>query len=143
MKRLFLLAALWLAGCSPPVDRSPIMEPTAYSSATVTEEVTATPTLEETVEITQEATVSPNFHLPSRAEEVGWLAHHRGGVESLAFSSDGRILAVGFGSGDVVLWDMATGTELQVLPHPDAAGGGVADLDFNADSTLLAVTEAY
>ncbi len=143
MKRLILLAALWLAGCSPQVDRSPSMEPTAFSLATVTEELTATATLEKTTEPTQEATVSPDFHLPGDADGVEWLAHHRGRVESLAFSPDGCILAVGFGSGDVVLRDMATGTELHVLPHPDATGGGVADLDFNPDSTLLAVTEAY
>ncbi len=30
-----------------------------------------------------------------------------------------------------------------MLPHPESEGGGVADLAYNADGSLLAVTEAY
>lgn len=104
--------------------------------------ITTTPTREEATEPTPAATLSPTFHLPDDAEDVGWLTHNRGKVESLAFSPDGRILATGHNNGDVVLWEMATGEELQLLPHPQHQGSG-HDLAFNPDGSLLAVAEAF
>jgi WD40 repeat protein/uncharacterized caspase-like protein len=45
---------------------------------------------------------------------------HTGGVSSMAFGSDGRILASGssdkFGNGEIKLWDVGTGKELRTLP---------------------------
>jgi WD40 repeat protein len=38
------------------------------------------------------------------------------GIWTLAISPDGRVVAAGYGSGDVVLWDAATGRRLRVLP---------------------------
>lgn len=104
--------------------------------------MTATPTLEAPIETTQEVALSAPFHLPDGTEAFGWLAHKRGKVESLAFSPDGRILATGHNNGDVVLWEMGTGEQLQLLPHPQSEGGGLVDLAFNSDGALLAVVEA-
>lgn len=61
-------------------------------------------------------------------------------VNALAFSPDGKTLATGSGdpsrSGEIMLWDVATGKLVRTLskPHKDA----VLALDFSADGKLLA-----
>src|SRR5262245_56574107 len=56
-------------------------------------------------------------------------------VTSLAFSPDGRTLAVGHARGSLMLWDPATGEERQALHgHPDT----VWSLAFRPDGKVLA-----
>lgn len=58
----------------------------------------------------------------------------RGGIWSLAFSSDGR-LAASFSNGTVSLWDVNTGTEYEVLKGHQ---GGVLALAFSPDNRFVA-----
>ena len=97
-------------------------------------------TLPEATEIMPTTPLSAALHLADDTTEYGWLTHNHGKVESLVFSPDGRTLATGHNSGDVVLWDMATGEVLHVFPYPQSQGSGL-DLAFNADGSLLAVAE--
>ena len=69
-----------------------------------------------------------------------------GNVPAVAFSRDGRMLAVGAGDNTVRVWDVATGRELQTF---SAAGNslfsaaGVAHLAFSADGrALVSVSDA-
>lgn len=57
------------------------------------------------------------------------------GVRSVAFSSDGRILASGGEDGDVRIWNPATGAELHILRGHD---GRVTSLTFSSDNKQLA-----
>ncbi|MCZ7671799.1 MAG: hypothetical protein M5U34_34055 [Chloroflexi bacterium] len=98
------------------------------------------PTRPEATEIMPTTPLFAALHLADDTKEYGWLTHNHGKVESLVFSPDGRILATGHNSGDVVLWDMATGEQLHLFPHPQAQGSGL-DLAFNSDGSLLAVAE--
>ncbi|MFN2297261.1 MAG: WD40 repeat domain-containing protein [Anaerolineales bacterium] len=72
-------------------------------------------------------------------DPVRTLQGHPDWISSLAFSPDGKILAVG--SGDVVaLWDVETGQRSQDLI---GASGMVAQLSFSADGgSLMAATAA-
>jgi WD40 repeat protein len=56
---------------------------------------------------------------------------------ALAFSPDGQTLAVGDGSGNVVLWSFPGGTTLAQFP---AVTGAVQQLGFSPDGTRIAVT---
>ncbi len=58
-------------------------------------------------------------------------------VDSLAFTSGGDLLAVGHHSGSVRFWDYSAGTLLALI---HAARGGVTDLAFSPDSTMLATS---
>ena len=51
----------------------------------------------------------------SSHQEMDLLAVHPTGVRSVAFSSDGRMLASGSSDGAVRLWDAKTGKQLQSL----------------------------
>lgn len=63
--------------------------------------------------------------------------HTSGGVSGLAFSPDGRLLAVGTASGTVYLWDMATGKLAATLLNPDSER--VSSIAFSPDGKVLAV----
>ncbi len=126
---LVCLLTLFAVGCSG-------------EAVSIENAMTTMPALEAATETPPQVTLSPDFHLPRDADEVGWLTHGRGAVESLAFSPDGRILATGHNNGDIILWEMSTGKELQLLTHPQSQSGGL-DLAFNADGSLLAVAEAF
>src|SRR5262249_60191754 len=58
-----------------------------------------------------------------------------GGVNSLAFSPDGKVLASGGWDDTVRLWDVATGKELRKIDAHKAMVGRVV---FSADGKVLA-----
>jgi WD40 repeat protein len=58
----------------------------------------------------------------------------------LAFSADGKWLAVGNKDGLIRLWNAATGKE---ITEPDAHQGLVRSLDFSPDGSLLASTSGH
>ena len=60
-------------------------------------------------------------------------------LNCIAFSPDGRTLAVGLGAGGIELWNMTTGEHAQFLSGPDGRYiWGVLDLAFSPDGKLLA-----
>jgi WD40 repeat protein len=61
-------------------------------------------------------------------------------VTALAFSRDGRTLAVGYGSGTLRLWDTATH---QLLGGLDTPGDTIGSLAFSADGTSLYAGSAH
>ena len=64
------------------------------------------------------------------------LAVTEGGVNSVAFSPDGKTLAAGYGGG-VVLWDMAARKRLQEKPLA-VTEGDVNSVAFSPDGKTLA-----
>ena len=73
-------------------------------------------------------------------EALSLLTGHKNAVEHVAFSQDNKMLATGSPDKTVRLWDVATGTELAVLPHHYR----VYDLAFSpdgTDGTTLAVSD--
>ncbi len=63
---------------------------------------------------------------------------HPGGVEALAVSPDGKILAAAYSTNEVVFWDIATGKPSDPLPlEKRDIVGVVRSLAFSPDGTLL------
>jgi len=59
---------------------------------------------------------------------------------AVAFSPDGKVLATGYGGGQVRLWDIATGKQIGA-PLPSAMNGDSADMvSFSPDGRTLAVS---
>jgi RNA polymerase sigma factor (sigma-70 family) len=66
---------------------------------------------------------------------------HDGEATALAFAPDGATLA-SVCSGEVILWDSATGRERRRLPIQVTGGGlGTGPLDFSPDGRILAVAD--
>ena len=82
--------------------------------------------------------VAQSLHLwdPNSGEEI-MLAEDVEVLE-LAFSPDGRLLAVG-SENTIRLWDLETGEELAPFLIPDLGFVGAADLEFTADGSRLLV----
>jgi WD40 repeat protein len=64
------------------------------------------------------------------------LAHRQGRVSTVAFSSDGRLLATGGSDQMVRVWDVSTGREIARMKHESA----VHALTFSPDGQWLATT---
>jgi WD40 repeat protein len=63
-----------------------------------------------------------------------------GSTTAVAFSPDGKILAAGYGGGQVRLWNVATGQQIGA-PLPSAMNGDPADMvSFSPDGRILAVS---
>jgi WD40 repeat protein len=75
-----------------------------------------------------------------RGKEVEPLAGHRGPVNAVAFSPDGKTLATGGADGTVRLWSLADGKERLTLnggKRVVRAGLGVAALAYSPDGKVL------
>jgi len=63
-------------------------------------------------------------------EVAGW-------THSLAFSPDGKLLAVGYSEGSILIWDVATTQAVLVIPSNLSPGGNITSLAFSSDGTTL------
>jgi uncharacterized protein with WD repeat len=83
----------------------------------------------------------PNGYIwnpPPEAEKYGLIAvlgNQSNPKYSVAFSPDGRILAAGCENGKIILWDAASGREIQTL---QGHSSGVQSVAFSPDSHTLA-----
>jgi WD40 repeat protein len=68
-------------------------------------------------------------------KKITQLRGHKGPIEVLAFSHDGRTLATGGVDRSIRLWDISTGIE---QAHFDGHRGRITSLAFSEDDTLLA-----
>jgi len=111
--------------------------PTPDTRATAAAYLTATATLW-TLTPTFTPSPVPTLH-PANANQVQqvalWNDSMHSGVNSLALSPDGAILAAGNADNTIELWNMASGTVLRTLEGHTGSIGSVA---FSPDSTWLA-----
>jgi WD40 repeat protein/serine/threonine protein kinase len=75
----------------------------------------------------------------SRGEQILLLTNHIAWVGSLAFSFDGKTLAVGCGDGTIELWDLATARETRTLTGHSA---WIPAMAFSSDGKMLASASA-
>ena len=61
-------------------------------------------------------------------------------MRTIAFSPEGKLLAIGHGNGTVNVFDTTTGRELLALPGYNSNSGAVTGVAFSPDGTALAVS---
>jgi WD40 repeat protein/uncharacterized caspase-like protein len=83
--------------------------------------------------------VSTGHELRTLAADVGGADIVGGGVRSVAFSRDGRLVAAGSDDGSTKVWDVATGRELYKLGGDNRGTGdsAVYSVAFGADDRVL------
>jgi WD40 repeat protein len=70
------------------------------------------------------------------------VAATSGGVNAVAFSPDGKLLAAGYSDGDARLWNPATGQTVAVpLPSGTGSAGSVSGVAFSPDGKFLATAD--
>src|SRR5690242_1361001 len=65
-----------------------------------------------------------------------------GGVNAVAFSPDGKLLASADADGTVQVWDPLTGRAFRTIQADNGSYGGVNGVAFSPDGKLLASTDA-
>ncbi|EYT93700.1 WD-40 repeat-containing protein [Frankia casuarinae] len=78
--------------------------------------------------------------LQTLAEDPNPLASRGDPVTSVAFSPDGRILAVGGANATVVLWDVTEGQHRRIDPPLTGQHSGITSVTFSPDSRNLDAT---
>jgi WD40 repeat protein len=74
---------------------------------------------------------------PATGQELRTLSDHTDGVEIVAFSPDGRLLASGSDDRTVIVWDVAAGQVLHTLTGED----NMTSVAFSPDGRRLASAE--
>jgi WD40 repeat protein len=62
-----------------------------------------------------------------------------GGVSSVAFSPDGKLIATGSSGGTISIWDILTDRLILVMSVTTSSSSGVSSLAFSPDGKLLAI----
>ena len=130
--RLLLLLVLFLTSCAIPA--------TPLATSTFTPEPTAVQTPTPTSAPPPSPTPAYSY-LPiisaSNATEVTGFNTYDGEVSSLAFSPNGKYLAVSFANGAGIIWDISKGwSDLDDAPKDTFLANG--NLSFDPDSRVLA-----
>jgi WD40 repeat protein len=109
--------------------------------ATLTDPLVVGPSVSSAPAPTAARSVSPRS---SRGPSLG---PQRAGVNSVAFSPDGTMLAVGATDSETYLWNLATRKIIATLAdptnsHESSASGGVLSVAFSPNGTTLAAGDA-
>src|SRR5690606_39274289 len=76
-----------------------------------------------------------SFHT-TFAQDYQTLSGHRGNVNSLTFSGDGKILASSGSDGKILLWDIESGSKSDEINM----GDNVTGVSFSPDGKYIGVT---
>lgn len=126
-----------VASVSSPTAQTVIATATLSPSATLTPAPTFTPTHSPTA--TSLPTSTPTSTSTPDPEVLATFSGDGSLVHNLAFSADGAFLAAGLESGEIYLWQVATGQRRQ-----DLAGGPAPfrQMLFSPDGSRLAIVDA-